>query len=57
MIDDRPKYFTINKSGEMTGNNNVKQSIVRDMEDKGLINSDNRQVITSSVAEYLRGYK
>ena len=57
MIDDKPSYFTINKNGEMTGNNNVKQSIVRDMEDKGLINIDTRQVITSSVAEYLRGYK
>jgi hypothetical protein len=57
MIDDKPSYFTINKNGEMTGNNNVKQRIVRDMEDKGLINIDTRQVITSSVAEYLRGYK
>jgi hypothetical protein len=55
MIDDEPSYFTINS--EMTGNNNVKKRIVRDMEDKGLINIDTRQVMTSSVADYLRGYK
>jgi hypothetical protein len=57
MMDDKPSYFTINKNGEMTGNNNVKQAIVRDMEDKGLLNNSNRQEITSGVAEYLRGYK